>query len=275
MFKKLLKYDYMATKRIGLPVLIAILVAGVLGSVNVFIMKALLQNIDGNFLTACGMILSVLFFVLVFVVIAGGVTAIQVIILIDFYKNLGTDEGYLTFTLPVKTRDLIFSKTTNAGIWNIFSLLAVIVSVGMIIICAVLAIGVSSEPTVDTGVYYGIGTGSVVISIILSIIFSVLYFINSQLLYFIAIFLGTVIAKKNKGIVAVGSVIVVNMIYGTVWSIVSSIFGLISGVFAIISSDPLATMNIMSLIFIVLIGVVDVVFYRVLKNMMENKLNLA
>ena len=48
---------------------------------------------------------------------------------IRFYKNFFTDEGYLMFTLPVKTSDLILSKTLVAVIWRLISFLFIILSV--------------------------------------------------------------------------------------------------------------------------------------------------
>jgi hypothetical protein len=51
-----------------------------------------------------------------------------VIIIMRFYKNLMTDEGYLMFTLPVKSHQLITSKLLASILWTVTSVVAVIAS---------------------------------------------------------------------------------------------------------------------------------------------------
>ncbi len=46
---------------------------------------------------------------------------------IRFYRSTATDEGYLTFTLPVKTEQIIFSKLLVALIWEAATALLAIV----------------------------------------------------------------------------------------------------------------------------------------------------
>jgi hypothetical protein len=52
-----------------------------------------------------------------------------VIIVLRFYKNLTTDEGYLMFTLPVKSHQLINSKLYASLIWTVAGLAAVLTSI--------------------------------------------------------------------------------------------------------------------------------------------------
>lgn len=40
---------------------------------------------------------------------------------VRFYKNMVTDEGYLTFTLPVKVEELVLSKFIVAFVWQIIT----------------------------------------------------------------------------------------------------------------------------------------------------------
>jgi hypothetical protein len=57
-----------------------------------------------------------------------------VIIIIRFYKNMVTDEGYLMFTLPVKPYQLINSKLIISLFWTILGFVAVVLSVGIVVI---------------------------------------------------------------------------------------------------------------------------------------------
>lgn len=48
---------------------------------------------------------------------------------VRFYKNLFTDEGYLMFTLPVKSSDLLLSKMLVAALWRLISTAFIVLSV--------------------------------------------------------------------------------------------------------------------------------------------------
>jgi len=48
---------------------------------------------------------------------------------VRFYKNLFTDEGYLMFTLPVKTSDLLLSKILVAALWRAISFVCIFFSI--------------------------------------------------------------------------------------------------------------------------------------------------
>ena len=53
-----------------------------------------------------------------------------IFVFIRYYKNFFTDEGYLTFTLPVKRSTLLNAKTVNAMIWGLLL-------IAFIIACAI------------------------------------------------------------------------------------------------------------------------------------------
>lgn len=48
----------------------------------------------------------------------------MVFMMVHFYKNLVTDEGYLTFTLPVSPANILCSKLFTAFVWNILAWIA-------------------------------------------------------------------------------------------------------------------------------------------------------
>ena len=48
---------------------------------------------------------------------------------VRFYRNFFTDEGYLMFTLPVKTSDLILSKMLVSILWRIISTAFIVLSI--------------------------------------------------------------------------------------------------------------------------------------------------
>ena len=101
MLGKLLKQDFRATARIMLPLYAAVPVLGLFTN----LITRLCENQNGFLIRAIGALVS---FVFSLSLIAAVVTTV-VLMILRFYRNLMTDEGYLMFTLPVSTTELIFS----------------------------------------------------------------------------------------------------------------------------------------------------------------------
>ena len=106
MLGKLIKYEYKSTARTFFPIYIALLLVAVIN--RVFRM--------GDIDMAWG--ISTLALVGLF--IALGVLTIIVIVQ-RFNKNLLGDEGYLMFTLPVNSEQLILSKLVISIVWTAIS----------------------------------------------------------------------------------------------------------------------------------------------------------
>lgn len=109
MLGKLLKQDFRATARIMLPLYAAVPVLGLFTN----LVTHLCENQTGFLLNAISALVS---FVFSLALIAAVVTTI-VLMVQRFYRNLMTDEGYLMFTLPVSTTELIFSKLIVSVVW--------------------------------------------------------------------------------------------------------------------------------------------------------------
>lgn len=109
MLGKLLKQDFRATARIMLPLYAAVPVLGLFTN----LITRLCENQNGFLIRAIGALMS---FVFSLSLIAAVVTTV-VLMILRFYRNLMTDEGYLMFTLPVSTTELIFSKLIVSVVW--------------------------------------------------------------------------------------------------------------------------------------------------------------
>lgn len=109
MLGKLLKQDFRATARIMLPLYAAVPVLGLFTN----LITRLCENQNGFLIRAIGALVS---FVFSLSLIAAVVTTV-VLMILRFYRNLMTDEGYLMFTLPVSTTELIFSKLIVSVVW--------------------------------------------------------------------------------------------------------------------------------------------------------------
>ncbi len=124
MLGKLLKYEFKATSRILIPLYLIMLITT---GLNRLIL--LLDIFDGS-LMIIPAIMQVLF---ILSIIAIFITSFLLMIY-RFYKNLLSDEGYLMFTLPAKTHQLITSKYLATLAWLLISIIIILGS-------AVLAIG--------------------------------------------------------------------------------------------------------------------------------------
>ena len=109
MLGKLLKQDFRATARIMLPLYAAVPVLGLFTG----LITRLCENQNGFLIRAIGALVS---FVFSLSLIAAVVTTV-VLMILRFYRNLMTDEGYLMFTLPVSTTELICSQLIVSVVW--------------------------------------------------------------------------------------------------------------------------------------------------------------
>lgn len=277
MWKKLLKYDFRSLRRFGLPILVIIAAAGLLGAGGIV---GLILSLRANLQLAP--LLSTVFMLLlslVFMVIGLGVAGIGVAILVDYYKTLATDEAYLTFTLPVRPREILWSKLLNCCIWSTIVTLASFFVGGIMLLVGLGAGGVLPEALAgfremlaalfhDAPLpVYSIG--------LLGVILFVTYAVNNQLLVFMAIFLGSVIAKKNKLLWSIGSVIVVNMIYSTVTSLVQTLCLIPMITADATGGNVLVALHITLISYILLLTALSVLFFKLTEKMMEKRLNLA
>ena len=126
MFSKLLKYDFKAMRRFGFPLLFGIAGAGIVGALASFVLSRTIESSVegfGLFLLITG---STMLLIMTVVMLAVAFSAITVMIYVNFYKSLVTDEGYLTFTLPVQAKDIIRAKLLNGVLWMLMVGLAIV-----------------------------------------------------------------------------------------------------------------------------------------------------
>lgn len=126
MLRKLIKYEFKATARVFIPLFLAMLL---LALINGLFMGPNTSEENPLLTTLRGILLFVYIMVIFSLIVATLIITIQ-----RFYKNLTGDEGYLMFTLPVRTSSLIWSKLMVAVIWELFSLIVTAASVFLLFI---------------------------------------------------------------------------------------------------------------------------------------------
>jgi len=195
-----------------------------------------------------------------------------------FYKNLFTGEGYLTFTLPVKTSDQLLVKIVTAGT---FSVCAVIVAL------FTLLIFLAGEPLEE--IVFGIRSflslapqelemhlGLYILEILLILIVGLF---TSHLQYYSCICLGQ-LSRKNRILSAVAAY----FLYYVIAQVLSSLFSLAMlllantsvsyAVFEFMDAHPFATIHLSMLFSLLICIVFSGVFYLICHHVIHKKLNL-
>lgn len=124
MLGKLMKYEFRATRRIFLPLYGLILV---FAAINRFFLRSSGSYQQGD-PYSLKIISDISMLIYVLLIAAAGVVTLVVLIQ-RFQKNLLADEGYLSFTLPVKVHSHISCKMLVTLVWMLLSIITAALSV--------------------------------------------------------------------------------------------------------------------------------------------------
>ncbi len=123
MMSKVLKHDFISTGRfMGVIYLIVAAVSGVT-LISHYAKSGEEMNIGEALSVAVLLIISMCLFILTVVVVMN-----------DFQKTLYGEQGYLTFTLPVKSWKILFSKVFVSAVWFVVALAALLGSLWITLI---------------------------------------------------------------------------------------------------------------------------------------------
>ncbi|MDO4572561.1 MAG: hypothetical protein Q4C13_04265 [Clostridia bacterium] len=133
MLGKLIKHDFRALSRTLFPLQIGILAGGIVAALFMTLnlrLSGALQH-DGSMLYYAFAGTSGALMVIIAVCVAASAFVTLLLICIQFYRNLLGSEGYLTFTLPVTTGRVLWSKLIAGMLWQIIN--AVVICVAALI----------------------------------------------------------------------------------------------------------------------------------------------
>lgn len=121
MLGKLLKHEWRSTWKMPTALCLFTVLMTLFGALS--FKMPMWQKLVGNNSAAMTFmdLMAIVVLITYFVTIIISAYAIMIYFAIRFYKNLYTDEGYLTFTLPVTQNNLILSKTLISAFWNFFA----------------------------------------------------------------------------------------------------------------------------------------------------------
>ncbi len=132
MLTKLIGYEMKAFGRIILPLYAATIGMAIIMGVGI---RVLDEDLYSNLLGA--VIIMIFVSLIIATMVMTGVLCVQ-----RFYRNLLGNEGYLMFSLPVGTHQLILAKVLSSLIWTLLG--------GAAGVCTVVVMGLMAIPLQDT-----------------------------------------------------------------------------------------------------------------------------
>ena len=257
MLGKLIKYEFKATGRIFLPIFGALLVVAVIN--RIFL------SLSFEIPTAIGIAISTIMMI--------GIAVLTLILTLQrFSKNLLGSEGYLMFTLPVKTSNLIFSKLIVSSVWFIAS--GIIVSIAILIMAFS---GINLHEIIESIRYFfstfNVDYLHIVLYVIEAIVFMILSLFSTILLLYACMSL-SLFFNKHRGLAAFGVFILFNIIGQTIGGILVATGFPDLFVITFESLSDLYQMHFVALLSIITDLITGVIFYLITMYMLKNKLNL-
>ena len=283
MLQKALKHDLRATLPIWL-FLSAITLASSL-ILGFSIRDLVLHSLDMDYipiLAILGVLLSVL-------VIVGYLIATFIFVAIRFYQNFFTDEGYLTFTLPVPRTTLFLSKMISGCVF-------VLSSMAVLLFTLTIAFSIApSSPVEKTPLLVTMAEGlwdtfsllfrntnkpTLAVQLVMIGAICAVFVVYQVLAIYLCITVGSVMAKKWKVAAAILCYYVANVAVNLIstigqflaligaapfWMVLSTLSPVVAGVVEVLM------LVVVFSFFLILVAAI----YRLCTHLIEKKLNLA
>ena len=284
MFSKLLKHEWKANRGLMSILTLAAVGVGILGTIA---LRVLVNY--GDTITQSESVLVLLLFPLTTLVsvsymgMAVYVAAVSFVLMYRFYKHKFTDEGYLTFTLPVKTNHIFLSSGLNMVIWTVISFLVALLMYAMMLLCGTAQEGLFNDDILEAFSSLGIfmdgigeeftelmGAGFVPL-IILNVLVVPLF---STVIAMTCVTLGAVVAKKHKILAIIGISYGVNMVLSILLSVVTYLPLFIAAIIDPNMESPMLYITLTLILTFLLQAGITVGGYFLSTHLMKNKLNL-
>ena len=292
MLGKLLKYDLRSVGRFWWIAMLTMIGASFSTAVSyrlyleISMSQAYLSG-ENNVLIALAMMALNIILIISLVVIGASLIFVAVLIYVRYYKHLFTDEGYLTFTLPVSRKQIYFSKLVNAGLWLMLSELVLFACAMVMLVIVIPSYGKgiiavdTLESMLDTLVNsFKERGGWMILQGILGVLLAFAATMLSVGVVYFCITLGATVAKRAKIIVGIGAyylIDVVTRIFGTALGIVPMVWVIV--ILLKFSETNIHLFNgatsIMMLMLFAIVSLLAAFFHCLTLNILERKLNLS
>ena len=288
MLKKCLKYDFEAVLRTWWILAVSMLGAAVIAGLGFrFFSQCMVADEVNEGLTVLAAFVAIGSYFCIMAMIMG-MTVSFILIFWRIYTHFYTDQGYLTFTLPVKRSTLYLSKVIMGTVLEAATVGVLIL--GILFIALVVppteggeffinldwigAIGDFCRGLVDVAGWW------LILWIPAAVAILVLFALFQNGLIYFCITMGAVVAKRHKLIAAIGIYYGVNLAVGLIGEII--FLFLTAGITTIImaalaSGGVIMGLTVTAILFIVALAmaVLSAILHFMTVNKLERKLNLA
>lgn len=217
MLGKLIKHDFKSLSRVLFPTQLAVLGATIIATIGfAFDMRGSFNSAAQNGSLQLVKFMFGTISVLMLIAIVAAAFLVAFIIFERFYKSFMCSEGYLTFTLPVTTNELLWSKLITAMIWTIISGVVIFICVNIFIL-----FGTGNSGLVNTEVYRQLLTmkrevidtlgGRLVLPTIEFILFALVSTAYKILQVYLALIIGGIVSQKHKILAGIGFYFVISI----------------------------------------------------------------
>ncbi len=289
MLGKLIKHDFRALSRTLFPLQIGILggglVATLLTALTIRLNDASWAGANGSsMLKGLIMAASATMAVLIGIAIMASAFVTLILICYHFYRSFLADEGYLTFTLPVSTGKLIWSKLFTGMFWVLIN--CVVIAVTLLIFAV---FGTTTNSLVNTSVLEGLRQFftdiipqvsqyvSLPLMIVETVIVGIVALAAQLLQIYFAIIVGGQVAKKHRILAAIGMYLLINMGVGIISSVFMAFVTLGEGAMSLALNTVQEVGTFMSTIFgwygVLFVGL-SALFFLLSRVILKKNLNL-
>ena len=287
MLKKCLKYDLQSVSRIWWILAATMMGAALVAALSIRAFFQALENSESAGLMDVLSIFGILGAGLCLLAMVAGLVISVFLVYWRTYTHFFTDEGYLTFTLPVKRSTLYLSKVLTSVIVETATLAVFLVGIGLILLIAPPADqGELINPMIYEGLgtilkeFFGIVKGWPIlwgIALIPTLLASQLY---ASGLVFMSMSIGAMLAKKHKLMASIGIYYAITAAVSFVGQFFSAFLS--EGIIGVITTSVKGggaafglTITAVILIWGLLIACATTVIHFITVHLLEKKLNLA
>ena len=288
MLKKCLKYDFEAVMRTWWIVAVSMMGAAVIAGLGFrFFSQCMVADEVNEGLTVLAAFVAIGSYFCIMAMLIG-MTVSFILIFWRMYTHFYTDQGYLTFTLPVKRSTLYLSKVIMATVLEAATVGILILGILFMVLVVppteggefflsldwLSAIGEVLGQLVDVAGWW------LILWIPAAVAILVLFALFQNGLIYFCITMGAVVAKRHKLIAAIGIYYGVNLAVGLIGEIIFLFLtaGIITIVMAALASGGVIMgLTVTAILFIVALAmaVLSAILHFMTVNKLEQKLNLA
>lgn len=284
MLFKLLKYDLRALYKYWWICAALSLVLSAVGGVSYNVLSTRINTLSltlDPFMTIAIYISALIGVLVSFVGVSAFLFATELFVFIRFYKHFFSDEGYLTFTLPVKRSSLLNSKIISAFMIHLSTIAVILVGVCEFVLLGIpmTNLRIMGKSLYNTYLLLWGNMGDINFAILVFeiIIASLILILTTYLFILISITFGSIIVKKGKVFAAIGIYYLGNSIISGVSQILSTFaYSFLPGILIVMTGyEAGVTLWMIFLPVIVLLIALTVAMYALELYMLDRKLNLA